>query len=93
MVAMEATLSAKNFKDVRLEPKAVTSYVLIRLAMVPILTFAMNKVFGSAGPLAMTSAIIASIPGGTVSNIFTHFAKSNAPLSISTIAWRRWRAC
>ncbi len=86
MLGMGATLTPKDFREVLLEPKAVTSGSLIQLLVVPLVAYAFIWVFGIAGGVAVGIALIAAIPGGTTSNIFTHFARGNVPLSITITA-------
>jgi len=86
MVGMGATLTLRYFKDVLIEPKAVSIGLGIQLLAVPLTILALIKAFELTGGIAVGFALIAAIPGGTVSNIFTHFAKGNIALSISITA-------
>ena len=86
MLGMGATLSPKDFREVLLEPKAVSSGSLIQLLLVPLVAYAFISVLGIVGGLAIGIALIAAIPGGTTSNIFTHFARGNVALSITITA-------
>lgn len=86
MLGMGATLTVNDFADVLREPKAVSIGVLIQLLMVPLVALFAINVFGLIGGVAVGVALVAAIPGGTVSNIFTYFAKGNVPLSISITA-------
>lgn len=83
MVGMGATLTLRDFRDVLVEPKAVTSGLMIQLVAVPVLIFLLIKSLGVNPGVAVGFAIIAAVPGGTVSNIFTHFSFGNTALSIS----------
>lgn len=86
MFGMGATLTTADFKDVLTEPKAVAFGTLIQLAFVPVIAYLFINAVGVAGGVAVGIALIAAIPGGTTSNIFTYFAKGNIPLSISITA-------
>jgi len=86
MFGMGATLTPKDFKDVFVEPLAVTSGTVIQLAAVPLATFVFLSAFDINAGVAVGIALIAAIPGGTASNIFTFFARGNAALSISITA-------
>lgn len=83
MLGMGATLTVGDFKDVLREPKAVTFGTLVQLALVPLVAYFFIQAAGVAGGIAVGIALIAAIPGGTTSNIFTYFAKGSVPLSIS----------
>lgn len=86
MLGMGATLTTHDFKEVLTEPKAVSIGLAIQLLAVPLIAFATITLLGLIEGIAVGIALIASIPGGTVSNIFTHFAKGNTALSITLTA-------
>lgn len=86
MLGMGATLTPGDFRAILREPKAVTSGTAIQLIMVPLVALAVIWGFGIVGGLAVGIALIAAIPGGTTSNIFTFFARGNVPLSITITA-------
>lgn len=86
MLGMGATLTGEDFRDVIREPEAVTIGNIVQLLAVPLVAFLFIKGFGLAGGIAVGVALIASIPGGTTSNIFTYMARGNSPLSISITA-------
>ncbi len=86
MLGMGATLTIKDFKEILLEPKAVTLGSLIQLVMVPVIAFVFISVFGLVGGVAVGVALIAAIPGGSTSNIFTHLTNGNVALSITITA-------
>lgn len=83
MLGMGATLTARDFRDVVREPGPVTLGLVVQLVLVPLVAFAFLRVLGVSGGVAIGIALIASIPGGTTSNIFTFFARGNSALSIS----------
>lgn len=86
MLGMGATLTPRDFREVLVEPKAATSGTAIQLLLVPLVALAFISAFGIAGGVAVGIALIAAIPGGTTSNIFTFFARGNVPLSITITA-------
>lgn len=86
MLGMGATLTGKDFRDVVLEPLAISVGTAVQLLAVPITAFLFLRLLGVQDGLAVGIALIAAIPGGTVSNIFTFFARGNAALSISITA-------
>lgn len=83
MLGMGATLTGNDFKDVLREPKSVSYGISIQLLLVPIVAWLFIHYAGVAGGVAVGIALIAAVPGGTVSNIFTYLARGNVPLSIS----------
>ncbi len=86
MLGMGATLTIADFKQVVKTPKAVTFGTLIQLLLVPLIAYFFIKSVGIVGGVAVGIALVAAIPGGTTSNIFTYFAKGSVPLSISITA-------
>jgi BASS family bile acid:Na+ symporter len=86
MLGMGATLTGKDFRDVVIEPLAVTVGVAIQLLAVPITAFLFLRTVGVNEGVAVGVALIAAIPGGTTSNIFTFLARGNAALSITITA-------
>jgi len=86
MLGMGATLTGRDFRDVILEPLAVSAGTIIQLVFVPLASFVFLRAFGVGGGVAVGIALIAAIPGGTISNVFTFFARGNSALSISITA-------
>jgi BASS family bile acid:Na+ symporter len=86
MLGMGATLTGKDFRDVVIEPLAVTVGVAIQLLAVPITAFLFLRTVGVDEGVAVGVALVAAIPGGTTSNIFTFLARGNAALSITITA-------
>jgi BASS family bile acid:Na+ symporter len=83
MLGMGATLTGRDFRDVLREPKPVSLGLVVQIVLVPLAAFVFLTALGVQGGVAIGLALIASIPGGTTSNIFTYFARGNAALSIS----------
>ena len=86
MLGMGATLTVSDFAQVLKAPKSVTIGTIMQLVFVPLVAFLFINVAGIVGGVAVGMALIAAIPGGTTSNIFTYMAKGNSPLSISITA-------
>ena len=86
MLGMGATLTMSDFKNVLNQPTAFNYGTLIQLLLVPVIAYIFIRSAGLTGGVAIGIALIAAIPGGTTSNIFTYMAKGNIPLSISITA-------
>ncbi|MGB1580782.1 MAG: bile acid:sodium symporter family protein [Nevskiales bacterium] len=89
MLGMGATLAPADFLRVAADPKGVSVGTVLQLVVVPLVAFGFISVIDGAGQavgLAVGLAICASIPGGTVSNIFTYFARGHIALSIALTA-------
>ena len=82
MLGMGATLTFKDFREVLIEPKAVTVGCLAQLLLIPLVAYLFVLTFGMTGGVAIGVALIAAIPGGTSSNVFTYLARGNIALSI-----------
>lgn len=83
MFGMGATLTLDDFRDVLREPRAVLLGIALQLLMVPAAAWAFIHGMEVAGGVAVGIALLAAIPGGTTSNIFTFMSRGNSPLSIS----------
>jgi len=83
MFGMGATLTINDFKQVIRIPRSVSFGLMVQLLVVPLFAFAFISIFNMQAGLAVGIALIAAIPGGTTSNIFTYMARGNVPLSIS----------
>ena len=86
MLGMGATLTGKDFRDVVSEPRAVSLGTIIQIVVVPLSAYLFLRLLGIQDGVAVGLALIAAIPGGTVSNIFTFLARGNSALSISITA-------
>jgi len=86
MLGMGATLTIKDFKDVIGMPRAASIGLAVQLLIVPLTAFVFINVNELSIGVSIGIALIAAIPGGTTSNIFTYMARGNVPLSISITA-------
>lgn len=83
MLGMGATLRLEDFIDVFREPLAVSLGIAIQLLCVPLVAYFLVSFVPLESGVAIGIGLIAAIPGGTTSNIFTYLARGNVPLSIS----------
>jgi BASS family bile acid:Na+ symporter len=86
MLGMGAGLRVADFKKVALQPKAAAVGLSMQLVVVPLVALGFILLADLPPGMLIGIAIIAAIPGGTVSNIFTFMARGNVPLSISITA-------
>ena len=86
MLGMGATLTLRDFGDILREPRSVTLGLCVQVLVVPLVAFVFLRSLGISGGVAVGIALLAAIPGGTTSNIFTFFARGNSALSISITA-------
>lgn len=81
MIGVGLSLTPKDFKEVSARPLPLLAGFIIQLVVVPILGFLIAGTLGSA-TLAVGIVLVAILPGGTTSNMFTYLAKGNLALSI-----------
>ena len=86
MLGMGATLTVRDFGEIIGKPRPVTLGLCVQLLLVPLVAFIFLRSLGLNGGLAIGIALLAAIPGGTTSNIFTFFARGNSALSITITA-------
>ena len=86
MLGMGAGLQLADFKKVALQPKAASVGLVMQLIIVPLIALGFILATDLPPGMIIGIAIIAAIPGGTVSNVFTLMARGNVPLSISITA-------
>jgi len=86
MLGMGATLTVKDFGAIVSTPLAFTVGMVLQLILVPLVAFLFILMSGAATGVLVGLALLAAIPGGTVSNIFTYLGKGNIVLSIAITA-------
>ena len=86
MLGMGATLTLKDFGAIVTTPRAFTVGMTLQLILVPLIAFLFIWMSGATTGVLIGLALLAAIPGGTVSNIFTYLGKGNIVLSIAITA-------
>ena len=87
MLGMGLALTAGDFKRVLKFPKAVVVGIVCQMIMLPLVGFAVVKLFAVATPaLAVGLVVLTLCPGGTTSNMLTYLAKGDVALSITLTA-------
>lgn len=82
MFGVALDLRLDNFRDVFSRPKAPLTGLTSQLILLPLLTIALIYLFSPPTSLALGMILVASCPGGNVSNFAVHLAKANAALSV-----------
>ena len=77
-----------TFVDVFKKPKSVLTGMLCQLVLLPALTFCLALAFGSriSWTMALGMILVASCPGGNISNFISSLSKGNIELSVSLTA-------
>lgn len=86
MLGMGATLTPSDFKEVVRDARAFSIGFVLQMLVVPLCAYGFIIGFSPIVGVAIGIAICAAIPGGTVSNIFTHFSRGHVALSIALTA-------
>lgn len=86
MLGMGLGLTLDDFKQVLIDPKAVTLGLVAQLIMLPIVGFLLATIFPLIPELAVGVMILAACPGGPTSNLVTYLVQGNVALSITLTA-------
>jgi BASS family bile acid:Na+ symporter len=86
MLGLGTSLTTSDFTRVIKYPKDFLVGLICQLILLPIIAFALIKLLNIPAELALGVMIIAAVPGGVTSNIYTKFANGDVALSISLTA-------
>ncbi len=86
MLGMGALLGPKDFVSVFRVPRALLVGLGLQWLIVPLLAAFVPNLLAVGGGVTVGLILVAAVPGGTMSNVFTHFAQGNIALSISLTA-------
>jgi len=86
MLGLGLGLTPLDFKRVADHPKDFFVGFVCQLILLPIIAFALIKIFHTPIELALGVMIIAAAPGGVTSNVLTKFANGDVALSVSLTA-------
>jgi len=86
MFALGLGLTGNDFLRVLKQPRDFFIGAFSQIILLPIIAFALVKLWPISPELAVGVMIIAAAPGGATSNILTSFAKGDVALSISLTA-------
>jgi BASS family bile acid:Na+ symporter len=86
MFGMGLTLKAEDFRVVFSRPKDVLVGCLAQFTVMPLLAFALSRLFGLDEALTIGVILVGCCPGGTASNVITYLAKGDLALSVGMTA-------
>ncbi len=86
MFGVALDLRAADFRAALATPKPVLLGLIGQFVLLPAFTFLLVLAIRPAPSIALGMMLVASCPGGNISNFLTHYAKGNAALSISMTA-------
>ncbi len=83
MYGIALDIKPSDFSYLFKNPKAVIIGFIGQMILLPAMTFCLISVVELQTSIALGLIVVASCPGGNMSNLFTVFAKGNVPLSIA----------
>ncbi len=83
MFGMGTTLGAADFIRVVRRPWAVATAVTLQFVFMPLIGFALAKMFALDAELAAGFILVGSVAGGTASNVIAFLAKADVALSVA----------
>ena len=86
MFGVALGIDSKDFHQLRKNPRAAIAGAFSQFLLLPFLTFLLLLVFKPHPALALGMILVASCPGGNISNFFSSIAGANLSLSVSLTA-------
>ena len=86
MLGMALDLKVDDFKRIVRIPKAPAIGLAAQFILLPAFTFLLTLILRPAPSIALGMILVASCPGGNLSNIMTYLARGNASLSVGMTA-------
>ena len=83
MLGMGASLTWRDFRRAFKRPQAILIGFASQYGLMPLIGFLLAVTLNLPPALAIGLILIASMPGGSTSNIFTYFSKGDLALSVS----------
>lgn len=83
MLGLGSTLHLRDFALIFFRPKSLVAGFLFLVVFSPLLALLVNYTTGVAPGIAVGIILVALMPGGTLSKVFTHLGHGNIPLTIS----------
>ena len=86
MFSLGLSLKPQDFGVAFHQPKALIAGAIAQLLMLPVIAFALLRIFGLQGDFALGVMILSCCPGGITSSIVTKLSRGDVALSISYTA-------
>jgi BASS family bile acid:Na+ symporter len=86
MFGVALGIDTEDFRQLRKNPKAALAGVLSQFILLPLLTFLLVVIFRPNPVLALGMILVASCPGGNISNFFSSLSSANLSLSVTLTA-------
>ncbi len=86
MFGVALDIRIEDFRRIARSPKGPAIGLLTQFILLPGFTFLLTRILDPQPSIALGMILVASCPGGNLSNFITHLAKGNAALSLSMTA-------
>lgn len=86
MLGMALDLDVEDFRRLARKPKPPIIGLIAQFLLLPALTFVLTLILDIRPSIALGMILVASCPGGNLSNVMTYLAGGNAPLSVGMTA-------
>ncbi len=86
MFGLGLSLTVEDFRRVVVYPRAVAVGLVMQMAVLTVVAFAIAVLFGLPPELAVGLMLLAAAPGGPTANIFSHLARGDVALNITLTA-------
>ncbi|ASR39508.1 bile acid:sodium symporter [Prauserella marina] len=86
MLGLGLTLTVEDFRRIGRAPRAVFVALAIQVTLLPAVAFALVVVFDLAPLLAVGVMLLASSPGGSTANLFSHLFGGDVALNLTLTA-------
>ena len=83
MFGMGMTLTVEDFREILRRPVDILIGVVAQFTIMPLVAFALTKIFSLPPELAIGVILVGTCPGGTASNVMSYLARGDVALSIS----------
>jgi len=86
LLGMGATLTPRDFVEVVRQPRSLLAGAAAQFLLTPLLALLVNQVADVEPGIAVGLVLVAAMPGGTLSKVFTYLGRGNLALSVSLTA-------
>ncbi len=83
MFGMGMTIESDDFKNILLQPKYIVAGCTVQYLVMPLTAWLISYGLKLEPDIALGVILVGCCPGGTASNVITHIADGDVPLSVS----------
>lgn len=83
MFGVALGIDLSNFKEIIKKPKSLILGLISQFVLLPAVTFLLIKILQPSEAVALGMILVASCPGGNISNFISSLAKANIELSVT----------